>query len=166
MTRPRDSSRRTSSAHARMVWRSPESSGWTSSTAPRMTSPVVPSMEITSPSLTTRPESATVKRLLAASIRSVSTPQTQGAPIPRAITAAWLVLPPWEVRMPSAATMPWRSSGVVSQRTRIQGLPASAKASASAEEKTAAPTAAPGEALRPLAMVSYSALGSNCGCRS
>ena len=36
----------------------------------------------------------------------------------------------------------------------------------SAEEKTAAPTAAPGEALRPLAIVSYSALGSNCGCRS
>ncbi len=37
--------------------------------------------------------------------------------MPRAITAAWLVLPPWLVRMPSAATMPFRSSGLVSQRT-------------------------------------------------
>ena len=34
--------------------------------------------------------------------------------MPRAITAAWLVLPPWLVRMPSAATMPFRSSGLVS----------------------------------------------------
>ncbi len=30
-----------------------------------------------------------------------------------------VVLPPWLVRMPSAATMPFRSSGLVSQRTRM-----------------------------------------------
>ncbi len=49
---------------------------------------------------------ATATSFSAASIFSASTPQTQGAPMPRAITAAWLVLPPWLVRMPSAATMP------------------------------------------------------------
>ena len=39
--------------------------------------------------------------------------------MPRATTAAWLVMPPRVVRMPSAACMPWMSSGLVSMRTRI-----------------------------------------------
>ena len=46
-------------------------------------------------------------------------PTTQGLPMPRATTAAWLVMPPRAVRMPSAACMPWMSSGLVSTRTRI-----------------------------------------------
>ena len=41
--------------------------------------------------------------------------------MPRATTAAWLVLPPIAVRMPFATSMPWISSGVVSLRTRITG---------------------------------------------
>ena len=43
--------------------------------------------------------------------------------MPRATTAAWEVMPPRVVRMPSAACMPWMSSGEVSTRTRITFLP-------------------------------------------
>ena len=46
--------------------------------------------------------------------------------MPRATTAAWLVMPPREVRMPLAACMPWMSSGEVSIRTRITASPAAA----------------------------------------
>ena len=137
-----------------MVSKSPVSSGMTSSTAPRTTMPVVPSMEIMSPSRMTRSVPAMAASFLAASIFSASTPHTHGAPMPRAITAAWLVLPPWEVRMPSAAIMPARSSGLVSQRTSTHLRPASAAATASAAEKTASPTAAPGLAFRPRATTS------------
>ncbi len=80
---------------------------------------LVPSMEMTSPSCSTRSLPSMCTTFSAASMWKRSTPQTQGVPMPRAITAAWLVLPPWLVRMPSAATMPFRSSGLVSQRTRI-----------------------------------------------
>ena len=44
--------------------------------------------------------------------------------MPRATTAAWLVMPPRAVTMPSAACMPWMSSGLVSSRTRITPRPA------------------------------------------
>ena len=44
-------------------------------------------------------------------------------PIPRATTAAWLVIPPRAVSTARAATMPWKSSGVVSSRTRITRNP-------------------------------------------
>ena len=50
--------------------------------------------------------------------------------MPRATTAACEVVPPRAVRMPSAATMPWMSSGLVSVRTRIAGSPCSARPSA------------------------------------
>ena len=79
----------------------------------------VPSMEMTSPSCSTRSLPSMRTTFSAASMWKRSTPQTQGVPIPRAITAAWLVLPPWLVRIPSAATMPFRSSGLVSQRTKM-----------------------------------------------
>ena len=46
-------------------------------------------------------------------------PQPAGLPMPRATTAAWLTRPPRDVRMPSAAIIPWRSSGDVSGRTRM-----------------------------------------------
>ena len=96
----------------------------------------------------------TLACFFSASMRSASTPQTHGAPMPRAMTAACDVLPPCEVRMPSAAIMPARSSGFVSQRTSTHLRPASATATASAAENTASPTAAPGEAFRPLATTS------------
>src|ERR687889_516898 len=50
-------------------------------------------------------------------------PATQGRPMPRATTAAWLVMPPRVVRMPLAACMPWMSSGLVSMRTRMTASP-------------------------------------------
>ena len=66
--------------------------------------------------------------------------------MPRATTAAWLVLPPREVSTPWAAIMPCRSSGLVSRRTRMTFSPAAAHATAVRESNTALPTAAPGEA--------------------
>ena len=137
-----------------MVSKSPVSSGSTRSTAPSTTEPVVPSMEIMSPSRMTMSVPATAASFFSASIFRASTPQTHGAPMPRAMTAAWLVLPPCDVRMPSAAIMPARSSGFVSQRTSTHLRPASVTATASAAENTASPTAAPGDAFRPLATTS------------
>ena len=46
--------------------------------------------------------------------------------------------------------MPWTSSGDVSIRTRMTGLPASLASTARSGSKIAWPTAAPGEAFRPL----------------
>ena len=83
--------------------------------------------------------------------------------MPRATTAAWLVLPPRLVRMPWAAIMPCRSSGLVSRRTRITASPLAASSTARAESKTALPTAAPGDALTPVAILVTWALVSNLG---
>ena len=85
--------------------------------------------------------------------------------MPRATTAAWLDFPPTAVSTPSATSMPWMSSGVVSLRIRMTG-PFLAFSTASSAVKTARPTAAPGEASMPLAiLVSYlSEAGSNSGC--
>ena len=149
-----------------MVSRSPVSSAETRSTAPSTTMPWVPSMEMMSPSCSTRSLPSICTTFSAASIWKRSTPQTQGVPMPRAITAAWLVLPPWLVRMPSAATMPFRSSGLVSQRTRMTLWPSAERATASSLENTTSPTAAPGLAFRPVASASYFLEESNCGCRS
>jgi hypothetical protein len=43
--------------------------------------------------------------------------------MPRATTAACEVMPPCAVRIPAAWMSPWMSSGVVSQRTRIDASP-------------------------------------------
>ena len=51
--------------------------------------PVVPSMEIMSPSRMTTSVPATAASFFSASIFSASTPHTHGAPMPRAMTAAW-----------------------------------------------------------------------------
>ena len=83
--------------------------------------------------------------------------------MPRATTAAWLVLPPRLVSTPLAAIMPFRSSGLVSRRTRMTASPASASSTARAESKTARPTAAPGDALTPVVILVTSALVSNAG---
>ncbi len=79
--------------------------------------------------------------------------------MPRATTAAWLVMPPRAVRMPLAACMPWMSSGLVSARTRITSRFSAASFSASSAVNTASPVAAPGEAARPIAICSRGAFG-------
>src|ERR1700693_5612636 len=94
-----------------------------------------------SPSLMTTPPGA-VNFLALMSTSSSSAPQTQVLPMPRAPTAAWLVLPPRLVRMPWAAIMPCRSSGLVSRRTRITFSPWAASSTARAESTTAFPAPA------------------------
>ena len=83
--------------------------------------------------------------------------------MPRATTAACEVFPPRAVRIPSAAIMPSRSSGLVSLRTSTTCSPRSAHALAVGESNTARPTAAPGEAAIPLVSSSRAADRSNCG---
>ena len=73
-------------------------------TDPRITSPVEPLMVIRSPSFTVLP--FTEKTLFSRLIRRLSAPATHGLPMPRATTAAWLVLPPRAVSTPLAAIMP------------------------------------------------------------
>src|SRR5213080_4874810 len=91
---------------------------------PAKTSPVAPSIEMSSPSRKTKSESTTWKRCSASLTRIPSQPATQGRPSPRATTAAWLVAPPRAVKTPLATSMPCTSSGLVSGRTRrgIQSL--------------------------------------------
>ena len=67
--------------------------------SPSTTSPVVPSIEMTSPSL--HGDAADGERLSPV-MRIASAPTTAGLPQPRATTAAWLTSPPRPVRMPSA----------------------------------------------------------------
>ena len=83
--------------------------------------------------------------------------------MPRATTAAWLVMPPRVVRMPCAACMPWMSSGLVSMRTRMTASPLPARLSASSALNTTAPEAAPGLAGRPREISVRGALGSSVG---
>ncbi len=151
-------------AHARISRNSSVMPGGTVGTTPAITSPAVPSSEITSPSRIVR--SPAVKRSVERSIRTVPAPATQHLPMPRATTAAWDVMPPVAVRMPCAAFMPPMSSGLVSLRTRITFSPAAAFISASSAVKTTLPVTAPGLAGRPRAITSRGAVGSNDGCRS
>lgn len=110
-------------------------------------------METTSPSSMTVPSGVVIRRALV-STSSSSAPQTQVLPMPRATTAACEVLPPREVRMPSAAIMPLRSSGLVSRRIRMTFSPERDHLTAVYESKTALPTAAPGEAAIPRPTIS------------
>ena len=119
----------------------------TTGTAPRKISPVDPSMLIASPSSITASPTRAVRA--AASTSSASAPHTQVLPIPRATTAACDVFPPRAVRIPFAAIMPSRSSGLVSLRTNTTCSPRSCHALAVAESNTARPTAAPGDAAIP-----------------
>ena len=139
---------RSSSTFSPSKWRTTNAAE--TGTSPANTSPVDPSIEIRSPSRTVRP-SRTWNCRAFVSTSSASAPQTQVRPIPRATTAAWEVLPPRLVRMPRATTMPRRSSGLVSLRTRMTSSPRSAHSTAVSESKTALPTAAPGEAFMPVA---------------
>ena len=83
--------------------------------------------------------------------------------MPRATTAACEVLPPRLVRIPSDATIPTKSSGFVSRRTKITFLPERAKSKARFDSKTTSPTAAPGEAGIPRATSLTLPRRSNCG---
>ena len=155
---------RTSSAHSIRVAKSPVSSGWIIATSPFITSPVEPSTVITSPSESSTPIATRILALT--STLSSPAPDTQGMPMPRATTAAWDVMPPRVVRIPSETCMPPMSSGEVSILTRITFSSRPAQASASAALKTILPVAAPGLAGRPRPSRSRSALGSRVGCRS
>ena len=115
------------SAHDRMVPNSGGVSPRDTGIWPSMTLPVVPSTEIQSPWWTT-----VVPTLNEESpMDTDSAPTTAGFPQPRATTAAWLTRPPRAVRIPSAASIPWTSSGDVSLRTRTTFSPRSAAAWAS-----------------------------------
>ena len=114
-----------------------------------MTSPVPPSIEITSPSRTVRPCAVNARR--SSSTTMSLAPTTQGLPMPTATTAACDVRPPRAVTMPSAAYMPATSSGDVSARARITRWPPLAHSTARSASNTTCPTAAPGAAARPRA---------------
>mmetsp|Transcript_32478 Transcript_32478/g.51976 ORF Transcript_32478/g.51976 Transcript_32478/m.51976 type:complete len:481 (+) Transcript_32478:363-1805(+) len=146
--------------------RSPLIAGGARSAAPLMTSPVVPLRLSQSPSCSFTPPS--VSHRLSSSTTSSEQPDTHTFPQPRATTAAWLVMPPRAVRIPSDAFIPPTSSGDVSTRTRITFLPAACSSSAVGVSNTTCPTAAPGEAGRPTPMTSaaYAASSLNCGCSS
>ena len=155
---------RARSAHPRIVTSDGLlGSGGSSGASPAKTVPLVPSIVTRSPSRNTcgpiEMEPSSAKRMAV-------TPQTAGLPMPTATMAAWLVLPPRAVRMPWAATIPWKSSGVVSSRTRITGSPARPSRSASSAVKTTAPVAAPGEAATPRASGSGAARRSSWGSSS
>ena len=113
--------RRTGSTQVMNLTRS-GSSGWASRVLswPAMTRPVVPSSEIQSPCLKVWP--LTRSSFLASSTVQSPAPATQHLPMPRVTTAACEVMPPREVRMPEATSMPAMSSGVVSPRTRMMDL--------------------------------------------
>ena len=103
---------------------------------------------MTSPSWRTGPPRTWTFRPTRSTINAAA-PHTHGLPMPRATTAACEVLPPRLVRVPRAATMPWRSSGLVSSRTRMTSSPRSLHSTAVSASSTTRPTAAPGEALTP-----------------
>ena len=89
-----------------------------------------------------------------------------GFPIPRATTAACEVIPPRAVRIPCERSIPGKSSAEVSLRTRMTASPAWPRAFASSGSKTTAPTAAPGLAGKPVAIVLTFAVSSTRGWRS
>ncbi|MNI28555.1 hypothetical protein D3C73_823350 [compost metagenome] len=95
---------RNSSAHCSNSLSSVLISGSLSVTPPEITRPVDPSSVIQSPSRTITPPA--VKSSASSSIRTSSQPHTHDLPIPRATTAAWLVIPPRLVSTPSAAMTP------------------------------------------------------------
>ncbi len=121
-------------------------------------------MVTTSPLCRIMPPASSVSR--SRSICTAEAPTTQGRPMPRATTAAWLVMPPRVVRMPTAACMPCTSSGEVSTRARITVWPCALRCTASSASNTSSPVAAPGEAGSPLARTVRSASGSSVGCSS
>ena len=112
-----------------------------------MIAPAEPSTVMESPSRSsTSPSRATPA---AASIAKASTPTTAGMPHPRAITAAWLAMPPVAVMMAAAADMATSSAGVVNGRTNTAGMPSSSASNTASAVRHTRPDAAPGEAATP-----------------
>mmetsp|Transcript_26972 Transcript_26972/g.58960 ORF Transcript_26972/g.58960 Transcript_26972/m.58960 type:complete len:445 (+) Transcript_26972:1164-2498(+) len=157
---------RLSSTHFIKAPRSPASLGGDRGCLPRMISPVLPLRDMKSPSRISAPLMRAT--LLCSSTCRSCTPVMQGLPQPRATTAAWLVMPPSWHSTPSLLYMPFTSSGDVSLRTSTTLMPAPFHASACSAEKTAWPTAAPGEAGRPVPSTWgwYAASSANWGCSS
>ena len=95
-------------------------------------------------------------------------PATQHFPIPRATTAAWEVIPPRAVSIPSALTIPSISSGEVSCLTSIVFSPFFLAFTTSSALKYIFPDAAPGEAGRPFDIISnfFISFSSNVGCNN
>ena len=153
--------RRCLSAHAITVAKSPESLGWIVGSSPRNTSPVEPSIVMNAPSSSRWPPISATRAT--GSILRLALPATHGRPIPRATTAAWLVMPPRAVRMPVATCMPWMSSGDVSCLTRMTFSPNSAHRAAVSASNTTPPEAAPGEAGKPFPSSTRGAFGSSEG---
>ncbi len=92
---------RSSSAQRSTVSNSPLTPGSSSRTSSAVTTPLLPSIAIRSPSESVISPTRTVFAFR--SISSSPAPATQGFPIPRATSAAWLALPPLLVRIPCAA---------------------------------------------------------------
>ena len=109
-------------------------------------------MAITSPACSTVPFTRTSSA--DTSISRSDAPHTQGRPMPRATSAAWLALPPSEVRMPRAAKNPATSSASVNWRTSTTSFPSPAASTAASAVNTISPFAAPGEAFTPRARIS------------
>ena len=146
-----------------MSWlNSSDNFGGSVSSSPKYTSPRAPSIDIESPS--ERVLSPFVIVFSFISIINFSAPTTHGFPIPLATTAAWLVIPPFVVKIPTEEFIPWISSGLVSSLTKITFLPFSASISAVSASNTITPTAAPGEAFNALPNNSLFWDSMNCGC--
>mmetsp|Transcript_16056 Transcript_16056/g.37939 ORF Transcript_16056/g.37939 Transcript_16056/m.37939 type:complete len:239 (+) Transcript_16056:21-737(+) len=99
---------RNSSVHFMSVWNcfpSTEDVGGRVATSPSITSPVAPSMLSLSPSFTTTSPTRNVleAKSTAPAPEFRPAPTMHGRPIPRATTAAWLVMPPVIVSTPAAA---------------------------------------------------------------
>ena len=86
------------SAHAMILPNSPAMVASTVGIMPSQILPVEPSIDSQSPSWYSFP--ARTNFLFASSIMISEQPDTQQVPIPRATTAAWLVIPPRTVRIP------------------------------------------------------------------
>ncbi len=109
------------SAHCIRRRKSPPISGVRSAAWPANTLPVLPSTVIQSPWASFRPFTP-IWPARSSTCRSCA-PTTHGLPMPRATTAAWEVMPPRAVSTALAITIPWKSSGEVSRRTRITAWP-------------------------------------------
>ena len=110
-----------SSAQPSSLLKSSEKVASVSGTCPASTRPEEPSTVTKSPFFRVLPRLVRVSD--SRSIAISSQPQTAGLPMPRATTAAWLVMPPRLVTTAAAAKRPWMSSGQVSGRARMTDFP-------------------------------------------
>ena len=135
----------------------------TLATSPKYTTPVEPSRDIKSPSFKTK--SSFLTSFAASSTLISPHPATQHLPIPLATTAAWEVIPPLAVSIPSEHTIPSISSGEVSCLTSITFSPFCEAFAASSALKYILPLPAPGDAGKPFVktVASFNALSSNLG---